>query len=103
VYLALYGLEGLVIFDHPYNAEYERLPAGVSDAFCGIPIIQFWRYLCACIASCEGLQLSTTSVGAMPCRGGVVWDCPGAIPSRGDRLRRGVTIAAWQRGTLLGW
>jgi hypothetical protein len=23
VYLALYGLEGLVIFDHPHNAEYE--------------------------------------------------------------------------------
>jgi hypothetical protein len=25
VYLALYGPEGLVIFDHPYNAEYLRL------------------------------------------------------------------------------
>ena len=24
VYLALYGPKGLVIFDHPYNADYER-------------------------------------------------------------------------------
>jgi hypothetical protein len=28
VYLALYGPEGLVIFDHPYNADYERLVLG---------------------------------------------------------------------------
>jgi hypothetical protein len=27
VYLALYGPEGLVIFDHPYNAEYLRFSA----------------------------------------------------------------------------
>jgi hypothetical protein len=26
VYLALYGPKGLVIFDHPYNAEYLRPP-----------------------------------------------------------------------------
>jgi hypothetical protein len=25
VYVALYGPKGLVIFDHPYNAEYLRL------------------------------------------------------------------------------
>jgi hypothetical protein len=28
VYLALYGPEGLVIFDHPYNAESERVAEG---------------------------------------------------------------------------
>ena len=26
MYLALYGPQGLVIFDHPYNAESERPP-----------------------------------------------------------------------------
>jgi hypothetical protein len=41
VYLALYGPEGLVIFDHPYNAEYER---DVSSCEEGGPWAQIGRF-----------------------------------------------------------
>jgi hypothetical protein len=40
VYLALYGPKGLVIFDHPYNADYDRLMPGRITSHGGAQIIR---------------------------------------------------------------
>jgi hypothetical protein len=41
VYVALYGPKGSVIFDHPYNAEYERHRNCVASARVRAPIVRF--------------------------------------------------------------
>jgi hypothetical protein len=60
VYLALYGPEGLVIFDHPYNADYEREWNSLercSRARRSPILVRRHLYLCARITALTGPRL----------------------------------------------
>lgn len=47
MYEALYGPEGLVIFDHPYNADYGRLITAPLVGLAVPKIVLLWRSLCS--------------------------------------------------------